>query len=436
MKTSSLDSIIQAQKRGEALGITSVCSAHPSVLAAALRHGRGLDVPVLIEATCNQVNQFGGYTGLTPATFVEWVRGAASSMQVPLDRVLLGGDHLGPSVWQAEPVAQAMDKARRLVRDYVQAGFTKLHLDATMHLGDDSKDIPLPKEISAQRSADLAYIAEATYRELDTEHIPPRYVIGTEVPPPGGIQGKQHSLAVTTQEDVAETIEITRRAFVDRGLNSAWERVIAVVVQPGVEYGDETIVEYNPMQAQALSSYIEADDRLVYEAHSTDYQTREALRWMVRDHFAILKVGPALTYAFREAVFALTMIEEDWLARQPDIRLSHLRDALDAAMLDNPRYWQNYYNADATQQRRARQYSFSDRCRYYWPTQSVQAALNRLLTNLFRAPIPLTLLSQYLPAQYGHIREGQLANDPYALIDDKIIATLADYSYACGYLPA
>ncbi len=38
-------------------GITSVCSAHPLVVEAALRRGAAKDAVVLIEATCNQVNQ-------------------------------------------------------------------------------------------------------------------------------------------------------------------------------------------------------------------------------------------------------------------------------------------------------------------------------------------------------------------------------------------
>lgn len=38
---------------------------------------------------------------------------------------------------------------------------------------------------------------------------------------------------------------------------------------------------------------------LVFEAHSTDYQTKEAYKQLVHDHFAILKVGPALTFAMR-----------------------------------------------------------------------------------------------------------------------------------------
>src|SRR3990172_8675323 len=102
-----LDKIVQAQKHGEAKGITSICSAHPWVLKAAMQQNTDI---LLIEATCNQVNQFGGYTGMTPADFVHYVRGIAMENQFPFGNIILGGDHLGPNVWQNEPADSAIQK--------------------------------------------------------------------------------------------------------------------------------------------------------------------------------------------------------------------------------------------------------------------------------------------------------------------------------------
>jgi D-tagatose-1,6-bisphosphate aldolase subunit GatZ/KbaZ len=237
---------------------------------------------------------------------------------------------------------------------------------------------------------------------------------------------------VTTPADVGETIEVTREEFFDLGLEDAWQRVVAVVTQPGVEYGDQTIFDYDPERAADLSRFVENYDHLVYEAHSTDYQTRDALRRLVQDHFAILKVGPALTYAFREAVFALSLIEEELLSRRSGAKPSNVRGALEQAMLDNPAHWEKYYTGSPEERRFARQYSLSDRSRYYWPVPSVQAALNALLANLGQDPIPPTLLSQYLPVQHTRVREGSLANSPRALIVDRIISVLSDYAYACA----
>ncbi|HFE66608.1 MAG TPA: tagatose-bisphosphate aldolase, partial [Chloroflexi bacterium] len=101
------------------------------------------------------------------------------------------------------------------------------------------------------------------------------------------------------------------------------------------------------------------------------------------------------------------------------------------AMQANPVYWQKYYSGDTAAQAFARKYSFSDRSRYYWPVPAVQAALDKLLENLAARPLPLSLLSQYMPAQYRRIREGKLANDPRELILDGVTAVLPDYAWAC-----
>ena len=153
---------------------------------------------------------------------------------------------------------------------------------------------------------------------------------------------------------------------------------------------------------------------------------------MVRDHFAILKVGPWLTFAFREAVFALAAMEDEWLASRKDVALSRVREALEAAMLENPSHWKVYYSGGDAELMFARKYSYSDRSRYYWPQPGVAAALQRLLNNLTVHPLPVSLLSQYLPKQWEAIREGRLENHPGELIRAKILEVIDIYGYACG----
>src|SRR5215203_4614057 len=174
------DELIAAQKRGEAKGLTSVCSAHPYVIKQTLIVSKIFRVSPLIEATCNQVNQFGGYTGMTPKDFVSYIRSIAVKNEFPFEDIVLGADHLGPSVWQNESAESAMDKSKVLIRDYVQAGFVKIHLDCSMRLTDDPHGALNP-EVIARRAAQLAKVSEET---VDTGLAPlylPRYVIGTEV---------------------------------------------------------------------------------------------------------------------------------------------------------------------------------------------------------------------------------------------------------------
>ncbi len=419
-----LDEILSAHKRGESKGITSICSAHPTVIETAFSHACIHNTPLLIESTCNQVNQYGGYTGMTPLGFFRYIRKVADLYKYPQQNLILGGDHLGPEVWQSEPAEKAMDKARVLIRDYVHAGYLKIHLDASMRLGDDSdKQLQIAK--AAERAAELARVAEDTFRRRGGGEAP-RYVIGTEVPVPGGAREEETSLQPTRVSDAEETLQTTRQAFYNRGLESAWVRVIALVVQPGVEFGHDFIIDYDPVAAQSLSRFIENRD-LVYEAHSTDYQTSAALHQMVRDHFAVLKVGPALTFAYREAVFALAMMEAILV---PEPERSNLIEVVDQVMVANPNHWRKYYQGDLSQQRYARFYSYSDRCRYYWTHPTLQAAFKRLLKNLQDHPVPLSLLSQYLPLQYMRIRLGIFKRDPHEIIKDKIVEVLGDYHSA------
>jgi D-tagatose-1,6-bisphosphate aldolase subunit GatZ/KbaZ len=419
-----LDKMIAAHIRGEKRGIPSICSSHPVVLEAAFRHAKKTGAPLLIEATCNQVNQFGGYTGMTPELFSTYMSDMAAQLDFPTESLVLGGDHLGPEVWKDETAAAAMAKAGTLIRDCVSAGYLKIHLDASMKLGDDPAGV-LSKEVAADRSAELTRLAEETVTRngLGTQL---RYVIGSEVPLPGGAQEIDETIQITTPEDVAETIELTRKAFAAEGLEAAWERVIAVVVQPGVEYGDDFIVEYQRESARGLTLYIESQP-LVFEAHSTDYQLATALSQMVEDHFAILKVGPALTFAYREAVFALAMMEKEIL---PTETCSNLVKVLDEAMVRDPQYWSKYYLGDENSRRFARKFSLSDRSRYYWPVPEVQTAVGQLMRNLKNHPPPRSLISQYMPAQYEEIRHGKIHEMPQELIRHKIFNVLDAYHEA------
>ncbi len=426
----ALDEMVRAQKRGEARGVVSVCSAHPYVLRAAMRRAAS-GGSLLVEATCNQVNQHGGYTGMTPAGFVRYVHALAREARLPIERLILGGDHLGPSVWQVQPAQAAMDEAKTLLRQCVEAGFVKLHLDASMRLADDDPSRPLEVEIASRRAAELARAAEEAHASSPGSD-PPRYVIGTEVPAPGGSIGRANSVEVTSVVAVQRMTDAAREAFLRDGLASAWERVVAVVVQPGVEFGDDFILDYDAGAARALSAFIETEPQLVYEAHSTDYQRLEALGEMVRDHFAVLKVGPALTFAFREVVFALARIEDELLSGSHAADRSRVIEVLDQAMLRNPEHWVRYYHGTPDEMARARKYSLSDRSRYYWTDDEVRRALERLIANLATRPIPWTLLSQFLPGAAKRVRDGVLQGTPQALLMEGVDRVLEDYATACG----
>jgi D-tagatose-1,6-bisphosphate aldolase subunit GatZ/KbaZ len=376
---------------------------------------------VLVEATSNQVNQDGGYTGMRPPDFRALVRGAAQAAGLGEDRVLLGGDHLGPNPWRERPAEEAMALAEEMVRGYAAAGFTKIHLDCSMACGGDPS--PPGDALVSERAARLARVAESA-----AEGRPISYVIGTEVPVPGGAAEAIHGLQPTPAAAARATLQAHREAFARAGLDDVWPRVRGLVVQPGVEFDEWSVVDYEPGRTVGLQEVLGDEPGIVFEAHSTDYQTPGRLAVLVRDHWAILKVGPGLTFALREALFALEAIEREL---SPPGEHSRLREVLEERMLARPGYWEPYYGGEAATRRMARVYSFSDRLRYYWPDPAVEAAVGRLLANLSQVEIPLPLLAAWLPLEYARVREGSLGAEPRELVLDHVGAVLRDYRRAC-----
>jgi D-tagatose-1,6-bisphosphate aldolase subunit GatZ/KbaZ len=417
--------IIKANRRGENRGIYAICSAHPLVIEAAIEQALLDDTPLLIEATANQVNQFGGYTGMLPADFLTFIGEIADAKNYPRHRIIPGGDHLGPVCWVNENAVQAMAKARDLIKSYVAAGFKKIHLDTSMGCADDP--ICLPDAVVAQRAAELCAVAEKT--AIDTFGKSDLvFVVGTEVPPPGGASEKIQTLALTPVTRVKQTLTLHRQAFTKLDLDDAWQRVIALVVQPGVEFDHTSIIDYRSSKAQALKKCITDLPNIVYEAHSSDYQNDEAYAALIQDHFAILKVGPQLTLAMREGLFALSYIEDELIS--PENR-SHLRNICEQEMLEEPKNWNKFYTVPASQGTLYRRYSYSDRIRYYWHQPRVKQAIERLFSNLQQISIPLPLISQFLPEQYRAIRNNTLPSTPQDLVKAKIKQVTTSYATAC-----
>jgi D-tagatose-1,6-bisphosphate aldolase subunit GatZ/KbaZ len=426
--------MVRKQKQGQAVGFYSACTANEIVLRSVLQRALACDQPALIEATANQVDQNGGYTGMKPADFAAYVYNLADEMSFPKERLILGGDHLGPLTRTSQSEEQAMAYADELVRQYVLAGFTKIHLETSMRLADDDQHARLSDEVIAARGARLCKVAEDTWQELKKvkpEVEQPVYIIGSEVPIPGGAQSAEESISVTTPEDCRTTLTTFEDKFRCLGLDSAWERVIGLVVQPGVEFGDSEVHEYDRKKAAELTTSLKDWQQGVFEGHSTDYQTPQGLREMVEDGIAILKVGPALTFALREALFALEAIERELLtAEDAPGGLSDFRAVLEKQMLANPGNWQKHYHGDSKQLAFARAYSFSDRARYYLPDPEVDASIRRLFTNMSQNKIPLSILSQYMPWSYQAHRAGRISAAPEQLIMEHIGHYIDEYLYA------
>jgi D-tagatose-1,6-bisphosphate aldolase subunit GatZ/KbaZ len=275
-----------------------------------------------------------------------------------------------------------------------------------MRLASDSKNSALSNITIAERSARLCAVAEKAFAERKKKNPnckTPVYVIGSEVPIPGGTEVTEDSV-VTSPSQCQETYETFKEVYGRHGLSDAFNRVLALVVQTGAEFGDSNVSQYK--SDFALSDYGKKNLPFLFEGHSTDYQLPENLKAMVQDGIAILKVGPALTFALREALFGLEQIEEEFF---PSVlkEKSGFAKVLEQSMLDSPKNWKNYYHGSDEQIRLARKYSYSDRARYYLNGEEVEKSLNLLLRNINSLEVPPGLFSQYLPREYDAlIRHG------------------------------
>lgn len=396
-------------------GIPSYCTGNPYVIRSLLRIYKNYQRPLLLEATANQVNQYGGYTGKTPQQFKKEVVEVANSCGFEISRLIFGGDHLGPLVWRSEEAEQAMNKAEELVREFAQAGYTKIHLDTSMQLGHERAEGFLSVKTIAQRGLRLYKACQ----EVLPEGSKCVYIIGSEVPFPGG-ETNCDAMEVTHPKDAMDTISVYKKEFERGGVTEKEfnENILAIVVQPGVEFTKDKVFQYCPEKAKNLMSVPRGD--LVFEGHSTDYQKATSLREMVKDGVKILKVGPELTFIFRAAIERLENFEKNSVDAS---ERSCFSEVLQKAMDDDPKYWEGYYDPRKEEDF---QYSYLDRSRYYLTTPAVQKAIEVLRKNVNGINHD-ALIMKYFPELCADMIDGNLFE---TLVDKSIGSVVKKYENA------
>ncbi len=402
--TNALRDIISRNRAGQTAAIPSVCSAQPDVLHASLVLAERLDREIVIEATSNQVNQDGGYTGMTPSAFIKFVNTTADSAGVDRSRIIFGGDHLGPQAWRAQDAETALAKADVMVRAYVSAGFGKIHLDCSE--GCAGEPAQLGDEITAERSARLARMCNEAGDDV-------LFVVGTEVPPPGGAR-------VDETGDIPPTSPIAARDTLlahDAAFGDMAGQIGGLVVQPGVEFSP-TAVHALPLDRDpGLLDALHDHPHVCLEAHSTDYQDPAVFPRLADLGFAFQKVGPALTFAYRAALYALDRLGSPQGALEAE---------MDAVMLANPKNWQGHYSGDDEALYQQRHFGLADRIRYYWPNERALAAVQTLKTSI-AAPIPDALLTQVFDTDVLDRAEALTGSQIDRLIHAQIECALAPY---------
>jgi D-tagatose-1,6-bisphosphate aldolase subunit GatZ/KbaZ len=239
-------------------------------------------------------------------------------------------------------------------------------------------------------------------------------------------------IEITKPEQFTKTYQTIRVEFDEQGLSDAFDRVIAVVVQPGVEFSDSTVTKYRRRLAKPLCDELKQHPGVVFEGHSTEYQKTQRLKEMVQDGIAILKVGPALTFSLRDALFRLADIEEqcasDGMLTNCDT--SRLKHVLVEVMNEDPTYWKGHSPGVKKASVKLLERSLSDRCRYYLSRQEIVEAIARLENNLDSIEIPHSLLEKYLPEQSERVSMGILSTASRELIKDFIKDRIFTYIQA------
>jgi D-tagatose-1,6-bisphosphate aldolase subunit GatZ/KbaZ len=401
-----LRDIIRRNRAGQMVAIPSVCSAQPDVLRASLAMAERLDRQIVIEATSNQVNQDGGYTGINPSGFIEYVYGLADAAGADRARVTFGGDHLGPQAWRRMGAEAAMAEADVLVRDYVSAGFGKIHLDCSE--GCAGEPAQLGDDVTAERSAKLARTCCGAGDDL-------LFVVGTEVPPPGGARMDEHGDVPPTQPDAARVTLLAH----DDAFGDMAGMIGGLVVQPGVEFSPTAVhalpMDRDPPLLDALTDH----PPVCLDAHSTDYPNPAVFPRLAELGFAFQKVGPALTFAYREALYALDQLSDDKGA---------LQAAMEAIMLTSSAQWEGHYSGGARALYQQRHFGLADRIRYYWPHPHAQAAVQNLMGS-FDTPISEADLNQVFDASVLERADGLKGSQIQRLIDAQIECALAPYFF-------
>lgn len=381
----------------------------------------------LIEATSNQVNQSGGYVGLTPAQFVERAVNIAEKTSFDLRYLVLGGDHIGPLPWKKLPAKDAMAMAERLIEACVMAGYAKIHIDTSMSLGGDPD--PLPEEVKVARSIQLYRTAVKAYEERNSSDPGwprPVFVIGTDVPFAGGrMAADKRILEITPPDNLRHTLDLYQKEFTKAGCEKAFEDIIGMVVELGLEFDDYKGYHSEPLTA--LEPILDHFPDLVLEAHSTDFQKAETLTSMKVDGVGILKVGPELSFAHREALLSLSAIEEELIQKE---ERGGYPEALEKAMVDNPVHWKTWYEGDEEDLHRLRMHSKLDRGRYYMTVPAVQTAEHKLLQNLNSISIPSELIRKYFPEIWAEVPHDGIGSVPENLIQAEINRVLQKYMEA------
>ena len=415
--STTLFSEMRQRAKGKNLrGFYGIHSTHPLVLRAAMRQALGDGNVLLVEF---DGPQRGKNSIKRPGDYTLFLNKLACDNGFPPERLVIGSGQMRVNSRQVLQEEQSRlqfhEKAVAWVVECVNAGFEKIYLE--------SGELTESGQIAALQ-ADLCRAAENAFERAGTGKGQPYYVLGTLFT--AADENKQ-----LKPEEIVDSVtaiwKAGKKAFQAAGLEDAWQRVIALAVQPEMGYTDYEVKPYQSETALGLKQLSEKYGRFVYEVPSADYQPSLSVERLHADRFAILGIGPELTFTMREALFSLAMLENEWMIGKPGARLSNLIVELDKAMQLDPQGWRDVYKGNGFEQLLARKYSCRDLSRNYWQERDVEAAVEQLMKNLVQNPPPLPILRQFFAGGYELAGDTLGGNWPEELLIRKIQNVIEPY---------
>ena len=384
---SLVHTLIELRASGKAqVTLLAACPNSDAVLEAAVQVAAANHTPMLFAATLNQVDRDGGYTGWTPATFVQRLHQFGTKYGAGALYPCL--DHGGPWLKDAHTKAgldldATMREVKASLAACLEAGYALLHIDPTVDRTRPD-DAPVPIPLVVERTLDLIAFAEAHRTRFG---LPPvAYEVGTE---------EVHG-GLVNLDSFTEFLHGLHHGLATKNLLHAWPCFIVGKVGTDLHTSD-----FDPHVASGLFDIVMPYGSLI-KGHYTDWVANPEAYPLAGMGGA--NVGPEFTTVEYVALAALVAKERALYISDPTVTPSRLLEALEDAVYRSNR-WQKWLQPDEratdfaglTPARRT--WLVQTGARYIWTDAQVQAARTLLYANL--API-LPDPHQYVVQRIAH----------------------------------
>ena len=384
----------------------SLCTSNFDVLKSSMIFAKYNDLPLLVESTSNQVNQFGGYTHLKPIQFYKKLKILAKKIKFK-NNFYIGADHLGPLPWKNLNENKAMKNSIKLFKDVVKSGYNKIHIDTGIKLKNDK--ILSKKKIIHRCERIFNSISKKKLRNIF-------FVFGTEVPIAGG--GTLYASKITSLSSIKDDLKYY----------SKLQKSFSLVIEPGLGFNNNKVFDLK-MKYFKKKKNLSNLSNFSYEAHSSDFQNLFALKKLVKNNFKFLKVGPELTFFYMRAILQMYKIEN----MNNFKKKSNIKEIISTEMHKDNKYWVNYYHGSKKKIEYLKFNSLLDRSRYYWSKKNITKSLSLLKQNINSLDIKSIFKTSKILKKKLYLKNKLKLNNFEFIIFCYLNKTLSKYYKACNY---